>query len=211
MNLKPEEISSVIKEEIKKYTGGFVVAEGLNSTAFTFDIKGKVTFRKGDVIKLSCILMPWGSFFSEDDSNVRMVRRNTLQNPITITPDGCAEGGDRILPTVISKDGEKASFTISGGYANVRDLPGYATSEYTIYKVSWERDYNVTVKVRGIKKLGVPTITEKFPDGSEAPYNIASSLGYDGYMVDYEPDGTFSYTFVVTMTDAVPRTFSFTV
>ncbi|MBP1588308.1 MAG: hypothetical protein ILO53_07930 [Clostridia bacterium] len=193
----------------KKYTGGFVVVQGNGSASFTFDISGKFTFKKGDVIKLSCILMPWGGYHSEDDSNVRMVRVNTLLNPIKVTSDTCTPGDDRLLPTIISADGKSAEFTLSGGYANVRDLPGYATSKYTSYKVSWERDYNVTVRVSGIKDLGVPKITEKLSDGTEVPYNIASSLGYDGYMVNYEPDGTFSYTFVVTMTEAVPRTFSF--
>ncbi|MBR5060359.1 MAG: hypothetical protein IKX06_06255 [Clostridia bacterium] len=195
----------------KRYTGGYVVKEGNGSAAFTFDIKGGVTFKKGDVITLRCILMPWGDYFSENDANVRMVRINTLLNPIRITSESCATGDDMILPTVISADGKIAEFTVSGGFANVRDLPGYATSEYTHYKVSWERDYNVTVKVSGIKELGVPAIVERFTDGSEKVYDVASSLEYDGYMVEYAPDGTFSYTFVVTMTDAVPRTFCFTV
>ena len=190
----------------KQYTKGFVVRQGNRSASLTLDLDGKVTFKKGDHIKMLLILMPWGDFFSEDDANVRMVRINTLQNPIKVE---CASGnvaGDRVVPTVSSANGESAEFTLSGGYPNVRDLPGYATAEYTKYKSTWERDYNITVKVTGIKELGVPAIYEKSGDSWER-YVIASSLGYDGYTVEYASDGTFTYTFVVTMTEAKARTF----
>ncbi|MBO7658753.1 MAG: hypothetical protein J6T65_05500, partial [Clostridia bacterium] len=190
----------------KQYTKGFVVRQGNRSASLTLDLDGKVTFKKGDHIKILLILMPWGDFFSEDDANVRMVRINTLQNPIKVEAASGKVAGDRVVPTVASANGESAEFTLSGGYANVRDLPGYATAEYTKYKTTWERDYNITVKVTGIKELGVPAIYEKSGDSWER-YVIASSLGYDGYTVEYASDGTFTYTFVVTMTEAQARTF----
>ncbi|MBR5006268.1 MAG: hypothetical protein IKY07_04170, partial [Clostridia bacterium] len=129
-----------------------------------------------------------------------------LQNPIKVEAASGKVAGDSDVPTVASANGESAEFTLSGGYANVRDLPGYATAEYTKYKSTWERDYNITVKVTGIKELGVPAIYEKSGDSWER-YVIASSLGYDGYTVEYASDGTFTYTFVVTMTEAQARTF----
>ena len=198
--------SSEITVGGKAYTKGFVVKQGNNTASLTLDLDGKVTFKKGDRIKIRMILMPWGDFFSEDDVNVRMVRVNTLQNPVKLEATAGTPGEDRIIPSVRSADGEAAEFTLSGGYPNVRDLPGYATSEYTKYKNTWERDYNITVKVGGLSKLGVPTVNE-LVNGSWQRYELASSLGYDGYSVEYAADGTFTYCFVVTMTEANARTF----
>ena len=88
----------------------------------------------------------------------------------------------------------------------MRDLPGYATAEYTSYKRYWERDYNVTLRLEGFTGFGRPKIYEKV--GNDwVEYQFASTLGYDGYTVTYAPDGTFTYGFTVTMTEAQPRTF----
>ena len=190
----------------EKYNGGFAVREGRGSASFTLDLKGAVRFRKGDRIILRFILMPWGDFRSEDDANVRMVWVNTLKNPIKIDAASGTVCDDKLVPTVRSDNGTDCEFTVSGGYPNVRDLPGFATSAYTKYRVSWERDYNITVKVTGLKNSGLPQIYEK-AGGDWVKYEIASTLGYDGYSVSYEPDGTFTYAFVVTMTAAQARTF----
>ncbi|MBO4261947.1 MAG: hypothetical protein J5921_04940, partial [Clostridia bacterium] len=190
----------------KAYTGGFVVREGNGTAAFTLDLTGKTTFKKGDHIRFTCILMPWGTYFSEDDANVRMVRENTLKNPIKIDAAKGTVLPDDIVPTVATDDGKSLEFTISGGLNNVRDLPGYATKEYTDYKSFWERDHNITVVVTGFNNLTVPKIYEKSGD-KWVPYDIASELGYDGYFVSYGSDGTFTYSFAVTMTEGTPRTF----
>ena len=190
----------------KAYTGGFAVLEGNNAAALTLDITGKVTFKKGDHIHISCILMPWGNYYSEDDANVRIVRENTLLNPIKIAAAAGKVQGDDIVPTVRSDDGKTCEFTISGGAKNVRDLPSFAAGDYTKYKSKWERDYNVTVRMEGIKALGVPKIYEQ-TDGGWTEYTVASKLGYDGYTVTYASDGTFTYGFVITMTEAEARTF----
>ncbi|MCR5694828.1 MAG: hypothetical protein K6G89_07675 [Clostridia bacterium] len=190
----------------KPYTGGFVVREGESTAAFTLDIAGSTTFKKGDRISFVCILMPWGSYFSENDDNVRMVRENTLKNPVKVETSNGTVLPDDIVPTMSSNDGKSLEFTISGGLNNVRDLPGYATKEYTAYKVSWERDHNVTVVAKGFKNPTVPKIYEKI-GGEWVPYEFASSLGYDGYMVNYADDGTFTYSFTITMTEGNERTF----
>ncbi len=190
----------------KPYTGGLAVLEGNNSAALTLNMSGSYTFRKGDRIRLRFILMPWGNYYSLDDENVRMVRVNTLLNPIKIESASGTVKEDFLVPTVRSADGKSCEFTVSGGFANVRDLPGYATSEYTKYKVSWERDYNVTFRIEGMKEPGVPKIYEKTGDGW-TEYQFASELGYDGYTVTYAADGTFTYGFTATMTDAAERTF----
>ncbi len=190
----------------KAYTGGFVVREGRGMAAFTLDINGKTTFKKGDHIRFSCILMPWGSYFSENDDNVRMVRENTLLHPVTVEASVGTVLPDNVVPTVKTGDGKSVEFTVSGGLNNVRDLPGYATKEYTAYKSFWERDHNITVVASGFTELTVPKIYEKI-DGEWVPYTVASSLGYDGYFVSYSSDGTFTYSFAVTMTEGTPRTF----
>ena len=190
----------------KPFTGGLAVVEGNGSASFTLNLSGAATFKKGDHIHISCILMPWGDFYSENDDNVRMVRVNTLLNPIKLDVASGKEGTDPVVPTVLTADGKTCEFTISGGAANVRDLPGYATAEYTSYKRYWERDYNVTLRLEGFTGFGRPKIYEKV--GNDwVEYQLASTLGYDGYTVTYAPDGTFTYGFTVTMTEAQPRTF----
>lgn len=190
----------------KPYTGGFAVVEGEGSASFTLNLTGSATFKKGDRIHISCILMPWGEFQSQNDDNVRMVRVNTLLNPVELDVTGGEPGTDPVVPTVRSTDGRTCEFTVSGGAANVRDLPGYATAEYTGYKRFWERDYNVTLRLEGFTGFGAPKIYEKV--GNDwVEYRFASELGYDGYTVTYAPDGSFTYGFTVTMTEARPRTF----
>ena len=39
------------------------------------------------------------------------------------------------------------------------------------------------------------------------PYDVASVNGYDGYMVFYDGDGTYSYAFVIPMDNGAERIF----
>ncbi len=178
---------------------------------------GKVTFKKGDTIKINAILMPWGSHLLNDgvedvangnyeyttvldngeqymDKNVRDVRENSLgANLFKATANNnCTVLANKVfLPEVKTTNGQSAEFTLSGGNSNS------------------------TVRVYGFDKLTVPVI-EEYVDGQWVAYNVASinklddrdfGYYYDGYMVYYDEDGTYSYSFVVDMDNGAERKF----
>ena len=160
----------------------------------------ELNFKKGDKISLNMIVIPWGSQLSdynrEDaDWNVREVRNNTLLDPMTIVATNGQVIESVFLPRVMSTDGKTAEFTLSGG------------------------ENNVTVEVQGMKSIARPQIYELI-DGKWKEYVISSkdtpdSRGnaheYDGYMIRYDGDGSFSYSFVVDMNGDVERTFKIVV
>ena len=181
-----------------------------------------VTFKAGDTITINAILMPWGSQQMEDDpanrlynaqtanynsphysdelpdgtlymdKNVRDVRENTLLNPLTVTAlDGATVIENAFLPKVQSTNGKSATFTLSGG------------------------TNNNAVRVYGFDKLTVPKI-EELVNGEWVEYSVSSKTtpdqmgyrhSYDGYMVHYDEDGSYSYSFVYDMTGYESRTF----
>ena len=162
---------------------------------------GEVTFKKGDTIQINAILMPWGSqeldySGAEPDANVRRVRENTLLNPLKATADADCEVIDSVyLPKISTTNGESADFTLSGGHNNV------------------------TVRIYGFRELSVPLI-EEYVDGRWVKYEISSAdtpdgrgygYEYDGYMVHYDGDGTYSYSFVTTIDNGAPRKFRISV
>lgn len=156
----------------------------------------ELSFKKGDKITINMIVIPWGSQLSdytrEDaDWNVREVRNNTLLDPLTIEAISGEVIESPFLPKIKSADGNKAEFTLSGG------------------------ENNATVEIYGMTSIARPVIYEKI-DGEWQEYVISSkdtpdSRGnaheYDGYMIRYEGDGTFSYSFVVDMNGDATRTF----
>ncbi len=157
----------------------------------------EITLKAGDAFTINAILLPWGSQESDysgeaPDKNVRDVRENTLLNPLTAAADAnCQVLQSVYLPRIKSTNGENAEFTLSGG------------------------ENNVTVRVYGFEKMTVPMIYEKV-SGEWVEYVISSkdipdiydnAHSYDGYNIHYDGDGTFSYSFVVTMTDGAPRSF----
>ena len=156
----------------------------------------ELNFKKGDKITLNMIVIPWGSQLSdynrEDaDWNVREVRNNTLLDPMTVTATNGQVIESVFLPRVMSTDGKSAEFTLSGG------------------------ENNVTVEIQGMKSIARPQIFE-LVNGEWEEYVISSkntpdSRGnaheYDGYMIRYDGDGSFSYSFVVDMNGDVERTF----
>ena len=157
----------------------------------------KVSLKAGDRIEINAILLPWGSHetvYSEEapDINVRRVRENSLINKAKAEAvENCEVIETVYLPSVKSTNGKNATFKLSGG------------------------ENNITVKVCGLGKMTAPKIYEKI-DGEWQEYVVSSSknpdkLGYhhyyDGYNVQYDGDGTFSYSFVVTMTEGKERTF----
>ena len=161
-----------------------------------------MTFKKGDTITLNMILVPWGDGYgmtdynrADTDWNVRQIRENSLLDPFKVTVTNGTKIDSVFMPRVKSTDGKSAEFTISGG------------------------ENNVTVRVYGMKKVARPVIYEKV-DGKWVVYDVSSlstpdSLGnahdYDGYMIHYDEDGTYSYSFVTTITDGQARTFKIVV
>ena len=174
----------------------FVIINHKNYVTLTLDL-GDVTLKAGDSMTLNCILLPWGSqeldgkYDEVQDSQVRAVRENTLLNPLTVTSETDEVIESVYVPRVRSADGKTAEFTLSGG------------------------ENNVAVRVYGFDMLTVPKVQE-FIDGEWVDYRLDSSetpddVGYfhyyDGYCVYYDGDGTYSYSFVTTMTDGAPRRF----
>ncbi|MBQ8409522.1 MAG: hypothetical protein IJY39_11745 [Clostridia bacterium] len=175
----------------EKCTASFVVVDYQHSLSLSLDL-GEVTLKKGDLIEINMILMPWGSQLSTDDSNVRRVRENSLINSLKVEAGANTTAIDStFLPRVRSTNGKTAEFTLSGG------------------------ENNVTVRVYGFDKLTAPKIYEKI-DGEWVEYEVSSANSpdqnghanyYDGYGVHYDGDGTFSYSFVTAMNNGAPRTF----
>lgn len=188
--------NSTIVQDGKEITPNFFLRNNDQYLTLSLNL-GEVTFKKGDTITINAIIMPWGSHEldysgTEPDANVRRVRENTLLNPLKITADADCEVIDSVyLPKVRTTNGESADFTLSGG------------------------ENNVTVRAYGFKELSVPLI-EEYKNGKWTKYEI-SSIGtpdgrgygyeYDGYMVHYDGDGTYSYSFVTTMNNGEPRKF----
>ena len=132
------------------------------------------------------------------DKNVRDVRINTLLNPLyaTAIDNSCTVLDSPFVPKLKSNDGQTATFTLKGG------------------------QNNVATRIYGFDKLTVPYI-EEYVNGEWVEYEVSSlntpdSYGYaheyDGYMVHYDADGTYSYSFVAAMdyTDTDGRTFRIT-
>ncbi len=182
-----------------------------------------VELKKGDTFTINAILLPWGSQELEDDpanrynashipenfhgytynsvledgtlymdKNVRDVRENTLLNPIKATSDkDCEIVNSTFVPKLKTTNGKTAEFTLSGGHNN-----------------------NV-VRIYGFDMLTAPKV-EEFVDGEWVEYELNSinhpdGYGYghyyDGYGVNYDGDGTYSYSFVVPMDNGEPRKF----
>ena len=181
-----------------------------------------VVLKAGDTFTINAILMPWGSQELEDDpanrynqahttgytdytystvledgtlymdKNVRDVRENTLLNPIKATADKDCEVIESVyVPKLKTTNGKTAEFTISGGHNNN------------------------AVRIYGFEKLTAPKV-EEFVDGEWVTFDLNSANHpdtygyahyYDGYRVNYDGDGTYSYSFVITMDNGAPRKF----
>jgi len=174
----------------------FIIKNHKDFVTLTLDM-GDVTLKAGDKMNMNFILMPWGSqeldgkYDEVQDSQVRAVRENTLLSPLTVTSETDEIIESAYVPRIKSKDGKSAEFTLSGG------------------------ENNVAVRVYGFDMLTVPKVYE-FVDGewveyvlnsSETPDSVGYFHYYDGYCVYYDGDGTYSYSFVTTMTDGAPRRF----
>ena len=215
--------SFIIGGESKDFN--FLIKNRKDHVAITLNEEGTIEFKAGDKITINAILLPWGSQQYEDnpsdrlsdpnainytdytystvlpdgklymDKNVRDVRENTLLKPLkaTSTTDEIIESP--FLPKIKSKDGKSATFTISGG------------------------ENNVAIRVYGFDMLTNPKVERQLEDGTWEEYVISSKNNpvngyyhyYDGYMVNYDEDGTYSYSFVTAMEGGAPQTFRVTV
>lgn len=182
----------------EEVTPNFIVREGNLNAALSLDL-GAVNFKAGDKITINAIITPWGSQDSDysgaefaPDQNVRNVREDSALDPFKITAGENAKVvKSAFLPSVKTTNGKSAEFTISGG------------------------ENNAAIRVYGFTELSAPKVYEKI-NGEWVPYELSSAnnpdpLGYkynyDGYGVYFDKTGTFSYAFIVTMTDGAPRTF----
>ena len=198
-------------EKLEDYN--FVVLDQFSALRLSLNLDEKVTLQKGDKFTINCIIMPWGGGYVKDDDvqyhptddvNVQNVRLNTLINPFKATPVADCEAVDSVfLPRVSSTNGKSATFTVTGGC--------------DIYPESAD-SVNVTLRVDGFDTLARIKV-EELVDGAWIPYELSSvnnpdssgrGADYDGYQVHYDGDGTYGYSFVVTITDGVSRTFRVT-
>ncbi len=163
----------------KKYDGNFVFVDkfdGIQSCASLSLDLDEVTLRKGDVLDIDIILLPWGYSTTLSDKNVRNVRKDSCIDPYKITVTEGEEYADLFVPSVRAKD-NKAVFKISGGASTA------------------------AVRVYGFKDYTVPTVTFK-ADGADTDIKLAGVNGYDGYQVYLDDDGTYSFSFNVNMDKA---------
>lgn len=141
-----------------------------SSGVLTLDAK-KVSFKAGDSIKMTLVLLPWGVGTEETDAQVLAVREDSALNPVTVTATTGTVKEDKLVPTVICENNE-AQFSIKGGRNNI------------------------AVRVDGFTNLQCPDI---YMNGEKL--ELASSNGYDGYSVFYNDDGTYGFSFVYEAKD----------
>jgi len=190
----------------EKSNAPFVLVDRGETLSLSIDLE-EVTLKAGDSFKINAILMPWGSQELDEvydqvideatgekylDKNARDVRENSILNPLTITAgENCETLNSVFVPKARTTNGKNAEFTLSGG------------------------ENNVAVRIYGFDKLTAPKIYEKIGDEWDV-YDVSSAQTpdvsgyyhyYDGYCVYYDGDGTYSYSFVVTMNGGESRTF----
>ena len=143
--------------------------EDKTSGSLTLDTK-EITFMPGDSIRIDMILLPWGVGTEDTDENVHYVRQDSAINPIKVDASVGTVVEDAFVPTVRAEN-NRAEFVLSGGRNNM------------------------AVKITGFTDLQSPTVY--MVDGeNRIPVNPASENGYDGYQVQYEADGTYSFTYL---------------
>ncbi|MBQ3603634.1 MAG: hypothetical protein IJA02_07330 [Clostridia bacterium] len=143
--------------------------EETTSGSLTLDAK-KITFMPGDSITIDMILLPWGTGDEDHNDNVLYVREDSAIKPMTLTAHTGEVVEDAFIPTFRAEDGV-AEFTVSGGRNNT------------------------AIKIMGFTKLECPKVYVVNGESREL-VNFASENGYDGYQVQYEDDGTYSFTFL---------------
>ena len=143
--------------------------DDMTSGSLTLDTK-EITFMPGDSIKIDMILLPWGVGNEEHDNNVRYVREDSALKPIKVEAFTGEVVEDTFIPTIRAESG-KADFVLSGGRNNI------------------------AVKIMGFTSLQSPKVYVVNGESKEL-VNPATQLGYDGYYVQYEEDGTYTFTYL---------------
>lgn len=170
----------------KECTSAFTVKHSfdgsLNHCSLTLDL-GDVTLRAGDTLSIDLVLLPWGSQNATDDTSVRTVRQDTCLAPVTVDASTGSVIADAYMPKVKSENGT-AVFTLKngGGTTGVR-VYGFEAVRDTASPIFYE-----------------------LVNGEWVVYNTAYH-GYDGYMLYYDADGTYSVAFCVDMEQGTERTF----
>ena len=163
----------------QKFDGNFIFRDkfdgAINTGSLSLDL-GSVTLKKGDILHVQIILMPWGYSTNLDDSNVIRVREDSCINPYKITVIKGESYDDSVIPSLRAADNE-AQFKITGGRSTA------------------------AVKIYGFTDYKTPTVTFK-ADGQDIDIQLAGPNGYDGYQVNLDADGTYSFSFNVDMNEA---------
>lgn len=143
--------------------------EDKTSGSLTLDAKA-ITFMPGDSIKINMILLPWGTGTEDTDENVLRVREDSALKPIKAEALTGTVVEDDFVPT-IRAEGGKADFVLSGGRNNM------------------------AVKLMGFTEMQAPDVYVVEGE-NKTLVNAASVNGYDGYYVQYEDDGTYTFTYL---------------
>ena len=168
-----------------------------------------LTLKPGDTMKLNIIVMPWGHYDSTNDNSVRSVRENSCLNPLTVEVSKGEKIESVYVPKVLSTDGKSAEFTLSGGTDNVV-VRAYGFKKLTAPKIyelvngEYVDDGNGGLVWNAFSE---PTWVEYTVSSINNPDKMGNKHYYDGYYVYYDGNGSYSYAFVVDMTDAESRTF----
>ena len=197
----------------EKNDASFAIIDQNYSLRLSLNIDGKVTLQKGDRFTINAIIMPWGgswmlddgtTFHNTTDQNVQLVRENTLLNPFTATPtENCEAVESVFIPRIKTTNGKSASFTLSGGANCDPNAPEVI---------------NMVVRADGFSALTRPVLEELVNgqwvkielSSANSPDTKGNTADYDGYAVHYDGDGTYAYSFVVTITDGIARSFRIT-
>ena len=157
----------------KKWNGNFILRDSfernVNFSALSLDL-GRTTFKKGDRIKLECIMLPWASRDLTSDENVQLVYEDSVLKTQTVTAAVGTVIEDATLPRVRCVD-NVCEFTVTGGRNRI------------------------VVRADGFTVLGRPSIERKLPGGDWEPYDT-SVKEFDGYQAHFLRDGTYGYSFV---------------
>ncbi len=177
----------------KAFDGNFIIEEWcedhMNYTRLSLDL-GEIILKKGDHIEIDLLLLPWGDYNDKNDDKVRAVREDSCLKPYQVDVQVGSPMEDGFIPSVLAEN-NKAEFTLSGG------------------------KNNCAVRVYGFDVLSAPAVYEKI-DGKWVEYDLSShntpdkegnAHYYDGYSVQYDRDGSFSYSFAVDMKDGKARSF----
>lgn len=164
--------SEIVMDGVKQdiaLTARINANEERTSGSLTLDAEA-ITFMPGDSIKIDMILLPWGAGTEENDDNVRYVREDSVLKSIKVEAFTGEVVEDKFVPTIRAESG-KAEFLLSGG----RNL--------------------TAVKIMGFTTLESPKLY--MVDGeNRIPVDVSGVNGYDGYYVQYEDDGTYSFTYL---------------